>query len=106
MNIEKMREEFEAAFIKEMTGRRGSIEDATSMLRLLPGCQRAYQNRYAQFAWWAWQQSRASLVIELPPLANTGVDAGGWPLDSGSHRVNKVINQCREAIQSTGVKVK
>lgn len=94
MNIEKMREEFEAYRDK----RNAQLEEEGHA----PGSKWHVTNAHYP----TWQQSRASLVIELPPLANTAVDAGGWPLDSGSHRINKVINQCREAIQSTGVKVK
>lgn len=58
------------------------------------------------WAYEVWKASRAALQIELPDYADTGIDSGGWPLDSGSHRINKVIGQRRDAIRAAGVKTK
>lgn len=63
----------------------------------------------AQFAFDAWQASRAAIVIELPKRADDGLDgldAGGWPKDSSAHRVNCAIAQCAMAIGAAGLKVK
>lgn len=49
----------------------------------------------AKYAWWAWKQSRACCVVELPS------DVGRYL------RVNydDLLADCREAIESAGVKV-
>lgn len=57
-------------------------------------------------AWKSWQASRASLAVTLPSRADTGLDCGGWPLDSGSHRVNGTIDKCKDAIHAAGIRTK
>lgn len=47
--------------------------------------------------WWAWQDSRSTLVIELPETPNRGVGYGLW--DAGKE-------SCREAIEAAGLRVK
>lgn len=63
MSIEKMREEFEAAFVENEVrlcgeGMRGSalymIETDVVTVRI---------------GWWAWQASRAAVVVELPSFS-------------------------------------
>lgn len=54
---------------------------------------------YCHLRWEAWQASRASLVIELPACEPDAASEY-----SKGHRQG--IRACREAIQSTGVKVK
>lgn len=99
MSIEKMREEFEVWVLAGPD----ALEPAD--LRWMDG-RNTYYWAITRCMWEAWQASRESLAIELPGCADTGVDTGGWPLDSGSHRINKVIGQCREAIRAAGVKTK
>lgn len=61
MNNEKMREEFEQAY-HEQFGRLPQNWDSTFG---------KYFDAHGQGAWWAWQSSRATLVIELPDCFET-----------------------------------
>lgn len=105
MNIEEMREEFEAfaaghsslsqyGFDKYPVG--GDGYDAISL----------------QCAWEAWQASRESLVIELPaedPLGKGPGDCEGSLPSFEQHcaaECNFILRDCREAIHATGVKTK
>lgn len=64
MNIEKMREEFEAAFVAKYSN---SINrDMTT---------KQYDDPATQTAWWGWQASRESLVDNGRALYNC-VNAG------------------------------
>ena len=65
-----------------------------------------YEDTETLWAWSAWKASRASLAVTLPSRADTGVDCGGWPLDSGSHRVNGTIDKCKDAIHAAGIRTK
>lgn len=96
MNIEKMRSEFEAKYPpqKGVAWHGGAYHlfnqhDCTKL-----------EHRVYLMRWETWQQSRSSLVIELPTYEYAN-DANEY---SKGHRQG--IRACREAIQSTGVKVK
>lgn len=55
-----------------------------------------YSDSHTQAAWWAWQTSRASLVIKIPKITlRFGCDAQAYMRD-----------QCRQAIEAAGVQVK
>lgn len=58
-----------------------------------------YSFQHTRFAWQAWQASRAALVVELPqkPYCAQGM---AYPDYSDA------LNDCREAIESVGVKCK
>ena len=58
-----------------------------------------YGHPTVQIAWQAWQASRAALVVELPqkPYCAQGM---AYPDYSDA------LNDCREAIESVGVKCK
>lgn len=60
MNIEKMREEFEAAYLKDVSERfRGAeVGDDEWVAR---GSNGEYQSFRAAGAWWAWQKSRETI---------------------------------------------
>ena len=98
MSIEKMREEFEAACVQHANdagfpeydyGFERSSEDGN-----------CYLDSHTQAAWWAWQASRAALVIELPPLKNS------TSYYDGGDQHDEVLRRCRTAIEAAGVKVK
>ena len=99
MNIEKMRSEFE-----EWATKSGLSTVRTPQALMFANGQRRAEGDYIMVeslcAWAAWQQSRSSLVIELPTCEYAN-DASEY---SKGHRQG--IRACREAIQSTGVKVK
>ena len=60
---------------------------------------------HANGAFWAWQASRAALCVELPPELHAYT---GQPQDDRFLDVdrNHTIKQCRQAIESAGVKCK
>jgi hypothetical protein len=109
MNIEKMRSEFEAAVVKVHIDTGVPESDAAVFLEV---GSNGYRSVFTKAAWWAWQQSRSSLEIELPaknPLGSGPGDCeGGLPSfeQQIAAECNAIIDECREAIQSTGVKVK
>lgn len=56
---------------------------------------------YCESAWRGFKMARAALVVELPPAPDPR--SGGGDYDYG---VTQAINDCREAITKTGVRVK
>lgn len=53
-----------------------------------------YSTSTLHFAWWAWKQSRAAVVVELPQQSGANRD---W---------NQAIRYCHQAIEAAGLKVK
>lgn len=92
---DRMREEFEAAY-KETFGR---TPERNSDYHL-------YIDERA--AWWAWQASRAALVVELPqPIERECPDDAfddSWM--DGYNGERRMREWCCTAIESAGVKVK
>lgn len=99
MNIEKMREEFEAAYLADITARTASTVDDGWLERNSNGDYRSYR---AAGAWWGWQASRESLVIELPKRCDK-MDGIAVYAEEGDfyHR-----HDIRELIEAAGLKVK
>lgn len=100
MNIEKMREGFEAWVKREKNafflGRtdspacwHGSEEDIEIW------AYNPYDHPWTRGAWDGWKASREALVIELPS-----------PEDQCDDGAVSAINRCIEAIEAAGVKVK
>lgn len=83
---EKMREEFEL-WLSD-SGQLSMREDDGE-----------YSFQHTRFAWESWKASRAALVVELPqkPYCAQGM---AYPDYSDA------LNDCREAIESVGVKCK
>lgn len=79
---DKMREEFEAWMLGTAKIVIGSTDPYPS------GLERGY--------WRVWQASRESLVIELPDHCCYDLPGEAYP----------VIQDCREAIEAAGLKVK
>lgn len=83
---DKMREEFEEWLI--------SIYPNQEVTRYSDGDYTSFSTGYC---WAAWQASRAALVVELPGLMTFGIQAQGY---------YRAVQDCREAIEAAGVKVK
>ncbi|WP_199884917.1 hypothetical protein [Pseudomonas bohemica] len=94
MSIEKMREEFESAWRLrypdhgEFAFKRSHIEPESYVATRLKD------------AWWAWQASRAALVIELPYVhgllsANEAASDQDYYLDQAKIEMQQ---QCKKAI--------
>jgi hypothetical protein len=63
MSIEKMREEFEAAFVEEMVLRCGEgFRSSVRMFFAEKEPDGTYSNPIAHAGWWAWQASREALL--------------------------------------------
>ena len=84
MNIEKMREEFEAWILEKHP-----------ILMLLQEPRGGYIDGRTDAYWEVWQASRESMAIELPDIKVVEYDAG-----------YTVLEQCRDAIRAAGVKTK
>lgn len=103
----KIREDFEAAckqhaidagFPEYDYGFERSSEDAN-----------CYSDSHTQAAWWAWQTSRATLVIELPPSPSVPEDPEEAIDDSHMDAYHSAIGMrhaCAKFIEAGGVKVK
>lgn len=66
MSTEKIREEFEAAYMRDLVGNSLSAECEW----LERGSDDQYRSFQARGAWWAWQASRAAIEVELPESAS------------------------------------
>lgn len=102
MSTEKMREEFEnSRRFRGMNFARSTTHPEF------------YESPYANGAWDGWQASRASLVIELPPVRPEPIasgdelksdgEAASWNIWVGEKLAKA---DCREAIEAAGLKVK
>ena len=83
---EKMREEFELWAI------------SCHMCTYLDGVE--YRHQSTEWAWMAWQASRAALVVELPD------EKKGRYLDSYQEGWNDAISSCEQRIEDCGVSYK
>lgn len=86
-HTDKMRAEFEAAYMRDLTG--SSAEDPAVWLER--GSDGEYRSYQARGAWWGWQASRRELVIELPEPIH-GIEEFGYKAGA-----------VRSAIEAAGV---
>lgn len=106
--IDKMGEEFETAYVEEMVRRCGEGYRSSVLYSLsLKGQYGDYLHVTASQAFWAWQASRAALVIELPPE-----ESGAEKEYDGNYVVgcqqgwNEMRDKAIVAIEAVGVRVK
>lgn len=91
---EKMRAEFEVA---------AKTAQGLDVTRLPNGVYRSFGTHQA---WWAWQASRAALVVELPEkISQYNTNDAGF-VDPAAVEHDEAIDDCRAAIESAGVRVK
>ena len=83
---EKIRDEFELWAI------------SCHMCTYLDGVE--YRHQSTEWAWKAWQASRAALVVELPPEQEERF------IDSYQEGWNDAIDSCRVRVESVGVTCK
>lgn len=99
MSNEKMREIFEAAYMRDLAG--SSTEDAP--LWLERGSDGEYRSFQARGAWWAWQASRAAIEVDLSTLTVThDTDTNHEPCGDDLFYEDEV----KTLIESLGLKVK
>jgi hypothetical protein len=110
MSIEKMREEFEAAFAEEMVARCGEgYRSSVEFFFVEKEPDGTYSNPIAHAGWWAWQASRAALVIELPPTPPVPEGPEEAIDDSHMDAYHSAVGMrhaCLKFIEAAGVKVK
>ncbi|MFV7463024.1 hypothetical protein [Pseudomonas shirazica] len=120
MDTNKMREQFEAAFIAEQVAKFGEgFRDSAIHLLKRDGAfltnpsfyevrrreQGMYDNYWVEMVWWAWQASREAVVVELPPkISAHNTSEGGFVRPEAEH-YDEAIDDCREAIEAQGLKV-
>jgi hypothetical protein len=110
MSIDKMREEFEFAIRNN-----GFFHDATEAAKdayLERGSNGQYRSLQVNGAWWGWQASRESLVVELP---DDGIEdcQKEWPERGAKYEYDTFdtgyLFACmkhEQAIEAAGLKVK
>lgn len=98
MGIEQARVNFEIAYAEKLNSDHpGASVTANEVKASRNGDE--YAGQLASSAWWAWQASRESLVIELPVRDSDPTPGEGWARDAA-------IEACAEAIEAAGLKVK
>jgi hypothetical protein len=110
MDVEKMREEFEFAYVADLVARCGEGFRETALYSLSERkSDGSYQHYTDSIAWWAWQASRATLVIELP---DDGIEdcQKAWGTerckDTFDCGYNFASLRHEQAIEASGLKVK
>lgn len=101
---EKIREEFEAAYFAHIQNKLGGPVPKSILNEYLEcGSDGEYRSFQAAGAWWGWQASRESLVIELPEDF-TSVGSPNMRMLVAHHR--EVVGLLVQSIEAAGVKVK
>lgn len=92
MDTNKMREQFEAALVKQ------AAEDGFAKPILRRNKNNGdYVDPFEQAAWWGWQASREAVVVELP-----GTE---WFGEYSQEAARVMRDGCAEAIEAQGLKV-
>lgn len=94
MSVEKMRDAFEAAIAEEA----GEPLVAIQLSRMAD----SYSTSPLIYAWWAWQQSRKEILIELPPMPLAQRTDEEATFSAGGCDMRR---KCSKAIEAAGLKV-
>lgn len=115
MSVEKMREEFEVAYVDGLVRRCGEGFRSTALYSLTEKRPDGDYKNYTDFiAWWAWRASRELVVIELP-VPETPEDYEIFEkeepeeyarLECRAGAQYDAIFKCKKAIEAAGVKCK
>lgn len=108
MSAEKMREEFEAAYVEALVARCGEGFRSTAVYSLSELRPDGEYLHYPDFiAWWAWQASRAAIEVVMPKgsvyPAGEAASEADYYFDQGQA---DGLRKARNAIESFGLKVK
>lgn len=100
MDTNKMREQFEAAYVEEMARCCGQDIRQRAKANLEWRQENGdYRDPMVRLAYWAWQASRAAVVVELPSAIESPPYAcfqSGW---------NDMRGEAVDAIAAQGLKV-
>lgn len=100
MSLEEMRNDFEkvlASYMGLPPEQLKSYRSDDQHYENTPG--NGYAHGGMDIGWWAWQASRAALVVELPAIDDP--DCG----QRVSFHLGAYKGQCRQAIKAAGLKV-
>lgn len=95
---DKTRDEFEAAIAEEA----GQPLVAIQLSRMAD----SYSTSALIYAWWAWQQSRKALVVELPDRFSEAYQDYFDDVEGGCFNESKYINDLHKTLEAAGLKVK
>ena len=99
--MDKMREQFEAAYAAKSTARNGRFYPAV----LTRGDDGEYVIPSVQSAWWAWQASREAVVVQMPNRAAEAYREEFDDVEGGSFNEAAYIRDVRKVIEALGLKV-
>ena len=121
---DKMRDDFEAAFAQHQVDlfgegyrgsaihllkRNGDFDMSPTHYELQRREQGLYDLHWVEMTYWAWQASRESLVIELPPAPPVPSEPEDAIDDSHMDGYNAAVRMrsaCEKSIKAAGLKVK
>jgi len=121
MDTNKMREQFEAAFIAQQVAAFGEYTRRDAVHRLKRDGEfdkpptpydlhrrekGMYDEYWTEMLWWAWQASREAVVVELPNRAAEAYREEFDDVEGGSFDEAAYIRDVRKAIEAQGLKVK
>ena len=108
----KIREQFEAAFIAQQVSafgeytrggavhrlkRDGEFDKPPTAYDLHRREQGMYDEYWIEMLWWVWQASREAVVVELPERKGESTRGNGF---------NEALACCRESVEAQGLKAK
>lgn len=96
MANEKMREEFEAWYLDKFCGGQDRLFRCVN-------ADQIYYFAEVQSKWHAWQASRESLVIELPPMPTAQRSDEEATFSAGGCDMRR---KCADLVKAAGLKVK
>jgi len=118
MDTNKMREQFEAAFIAQQVAafgeytRRGAVhrlkrdgefDKPPTAYDLHRREQGMYDEYWIEMLWWAWQASREAVVVELPSEDTCRTSTSKE--EAAQDAYNHALGECRSVIEAQGLKV-
>ncbi|TKD30012.1 hypothetical protein [Azotobacter chroococcum] len=103
MEQDKVRAEFEAAYMRDLVGT--STEGPEVWLER--GSDGEYRSFQARGAWWAWQASREAVVVELPEAYSAAfIERQPEHKREQFYVHNGAVYDCRAAIHAAGIRTK
>lgn len=101
MEQDKMRDEFESAYMAAFAGEDSEYLRKNWLSRRPNGDYRSYQ---ADGAWWGWQASREAVVVELPTseFFDDGENEYGYKVSAEAYRADATL----DAIHAAGIRTR
>lgn len=114
-DIGKLREDFEAAFVKETASKasqekievfevHGGFESILREVMIDDRKGDSYSTNVYAAAWWAWQASRQAVVVGLPSKGEPFYVADIKSFSLHNEGRNKALDECCAAIEAAGLR--